>query len=168
MRRAILAGVNTIEHGYAGDEEVFRLMAEKRVAYLPTLTAAEAYSEYFQGYQPGKDPFTPQMQEALRAFKFALDRGVTIGLGSDVGVFRHGTNYRELEWMVRGGMSPAQALQAATAVNARILHLDDKLGRIRPNLLADLIGVSGDPARNIQSVRDVGFVMKNGVIYKQP
>jgi imidazolonepropionase-like amidohydrolase len=168
MRRAILAGVNTIEHGYAGDEEVFRLMAEKGVAYLPTLTAAEAYSEYFQGYHPGKDPFTPQMQEALRAFKFALARGVTIGLGSDVGVFRHGTNYRELEWLVRGGMNAGQALLAATAVNARILHLHDKLGRVRPNLLADLIAVLGDPVKSVQSIRDVGFVMKNGVIYKRP
>jgi imidazolonepropionase-like amidohydrolase len=168
MRRAVLAGVDTIEHGYGGDEEVFRLMAAKGVAYLPTLTAQEAYDEYFHGYKPGQEPLPAPMQEALRAFKFALDNKVMIGLGSDVGVFAHGTNYRELEWMVRGGMTPARALQAATSVGARIIRLESKLGAIRPKLQADLIAVGGDPSTNIEAMREVRFVMKDGVVYRKP
>jgi imidazolonepropionase-like amidohydrolase len=106
------------------------------------------------------------MQQALRAFKLAMDARVTIGLGSDVGVFAHGTNYRELEWMVRGGMSPTQALLAATAVNAKIIRMQDDVGRIAPNLYADVIAVNGDPTQDIKAARDVRFVMKGGSIFK--
>jgi imidazolonepropionase-like amidohydrolase len=168
MRRAVQAGVDTIEHGYGGDEDVFRLMASKGVAYLPTLTAQEAYDEYFHGHKRGQQPLPAPMQQALRAFKLALDNKVTIGLGSDVGVFTHGTNYRELEWMVRGGMSPAQALQAATLVSARIIRMEGQLGIVRAGMLADVIAVAGNPASEIQAVRDVRFVMRNGVVYKKP
>jgi imidazolonepropionase-like amidohydrolase len=168
MRRAILAGADTVEHGYGGTPEVFKLMAKHGVAYLPTLAAQVAYSEYFQGYRPGETPPTADMRQSEKAFRSALENGVTIGLGSDVGVFAHGTNYRELEWMVRDGMTPAQALLAATAVNARIIGMEDQIGRIRPNLFADIIAVDGDPTQKIEAARNVRFVMKGGVIYKKP
>ena len=150
MRRAVLAGVETIEHGTNGTPEVFRLMKEHGVALIPTLAAT--------GGIPG----------AKEAFKAALDSGVTIGSGSDAGVFAHGSNALEPGAMVRFGMAPLDALRAATSVDARILHLQDKLGRIAPGLWADLVAVEGDPSADISRLFAVRLVMKEGTVYRTP
>jgi len=170
MRRATLAGVDTIEHGYGGTEEVFRLMAAHGVSYLPTLEAEAAYAQYFDGFVPGKTPPTEGMNRSVRAFQTARKAGVTIGCGSDVGVFAHGTSWRELDAMVRAGMKPAEALLAATAVDARILGWQDRLGQIRPGFLADLVAVTGDPTSDVGALKpaNLQLVMKGGRVVRRP
>jgi imidazolonepropionase-like amidohydrolase len=150
MRRAILAGVETIEHGDGGTPELFQLMKEHGTTLCPTLSVANAASA----------------EHKKLVFKQALAAGVTIASGSDVGVFAHGDNAREIETMVSWGMPLIDALRSATSVDARVLHLQEKIGAIKPGLFADLIAVEGDPTRNVSSLRRVRMVMKGGQVYR--
>ena len=161
MRRCVIAGVDTIEHGYGGTRETFQRMAEKNIAYLPTLTVCEAISEYFHGHVRGQPP-DARMQEAANAFRLAREEGVVIGCGSDVGPFPHGESRREIAWMAHLGMSNREALAAATSVNAAIIRRDD-LGHIRQGYLADLVAVKGDPTADLSALEQVRYVMKDGV-----
>jgi imidazolonepropionase-like amidohydrolase len=165
MRRAIDAGVSTIEHGDEGTEDVFRMMKEKGVALCPTLAAGEAISQY-GGWKKGIDPEPARITEKKRSFQAALKAGVTICMGGDVGVYAHGDNAREMELMVAYGMKPVEVLQSATAVNARVFGYGDEIGSIKKGLFADIIAVSGDPSIDIGNIRKVVFVMKDGKIYK--
>jgi len=167
MRRATLAGVETVEHGDEGDVEVFRLMAKHNVGYCPTLAAVEGYARYFDGWQTGK-PEPTGLKTKRESFKAALEAGVTVVNGSDIGVFAHGDGAREIEMLVEYGMTPVQALKAATNVAAKALHFETKLGSVKPGFLADLVAVEGDPTKDVKTLRRVKLVMKGGVLFKQP
>ena len=162
MRRAVAAGVDTIEHGYGGTPEIFAAMAARRIALCSTLAASDATSRY-RGWKGG-DPVPPAVQLNRKSFQMAMKAGVPLCMGGDVGVFAHGQNAREMELMAAAGMTPANVLIAATWGNARWLHLSDKLGAVTPGLFADLIAVEGNPAADIGAVRHVRMVMKGGII----
>jgi len=165
LRRAILAGATTIEHGDGGTPELFKIMKDKGIALCPTLAATEAYSFYFYGWKgSGTEPLA--MRKKREMFSMALKSGVTICMGGDVGVFPHGDNAREMVFMAEYGMKPLDVLRSATSVNAAVFNLA-QLGNIKQGYLADLVAVQGNPVENIKAVKEVKFVMKDGVIYRQ-
>jgi imidazolonepropionase-like amidohydrolase len=164
MRRAIEAGVSTIEHGEGGNPELFAAMKAKGIALCPTLAAGEALLLY-GGWKKGVDPDPRRIVAKKENFRQALAAGVTICMGGDVGVYTHGTNAREMEDMVEYGMKPLDVLRSATSVNADVFHIGNRVGRIKPGLFADLLVVQGDPTTNMTQLRKVVWVMKDGIIY---
>lgn len=165
MRRAILAGISTIEHGDNGNDEIFDLMIKNKTAYCATLSAAEATAQY-DGWKKGTLPEPQRIVTKRKSFQLALQKGVTICFGGDVGVYPHGDNAREMEAMVEYGMKPIDVLKSATSVNADVFGYGDTIGRIKKGLFADLVAVDGNPAENISDIRKTALVMKNGIIYK--
>ncbi|MGI4760285.1 MAG: metal-dependent hydrolase family protein [Janthinobacterium lividum] len=167
MRRATLAGVETIEHGDGGTPEVFKLMKARGVALCPTVAASDAISRY-KGWKRGQGPDPQRILDKHRAVQAARQAGVTLALGGDVGVFAHGDNALEMELLVQDySFTPLEVLRQATSGNARIFHLADR-GRVAAGLLADLVAVAGDPSQQVQALRQVRLVMKGGVLYRQP
>ena len=165
IRRSVLAGAVTIEHGDFLDEEIGKLMKEHQVIFMPTIAAVDKITQY-RGWKKGIDPDPENVVRKKLSFKAALASGVTIGMGGDVGVFPHGDNVMEMELMAEYGMPNLDILKAATSVNARAMNWQDKLGHIKEGFLADLVVLKGNPLENISQIREVTFVMKDGVIYK--
>ena len=167
MRMAALAGVSTIEHGDEGTEEVFRLMKEKGVALCPTLAAGDAILQY-NGWKKGNSTEPQRITDKKKSFATALQVGVTITFGGDVGVYTHGDNAREMELMAEYGMKPIDVLRSATSVNADVFGYAQQVGRIKKGLLADIIAVVGDPSTDIRNIRNIILVMKNGMLFTSP
>lgn len=166
IRRAVLAGAETIEHGDFIDVELGKLMKEHNVTYIPTVAAVDVISQY-RGWKKGSMEPPANVLNKRKSFKEAIASGVSIGMGGDVGVYPHGENVLEMELMVEYGMQPFDVLKAATSVNSRAFHLEDRLGFLKPGYISDVVVVAGDPSKNISAIRNVKFVMKEGVIYKQ-
>ena len=170
MKRAVRAGVRSIEHGTLMDEETMNLMKERGTYYVPTISAGEFVAEkakvdgyYPEIIRPKAAKIGPQIKNT---FQKAHQAGVKIAFGTDSGVSYHGENAKEFLYMVEGGMTPMAAIQSATKVAAELLGIEDALGTIEVGKTADIIAVKGNPIKDISALRDVVFVMKNGVVYK--
>ncbi len=162
MRRAVLAGVKTIEHGYQASDEVLQLMKEHDVALCPTVTASESMARY-SGWTPDQ-PDDQRIKDSKSLIRRALEIGVTIANGSDVGVFSHGDNARELELLHEYGMPTAEVIRCATVGAANVLGQEDELGVLKPGALADIIAIRGNPLEDISATRNVVLVIKDGEI----
>ena len=164
MKRAIMAGVETIEHGDAIDSSVCELMKKHNVTLIPTLAAGDAIAQY-RGWKKGTMPEPIGITQKRKSFAAAMAAAINIGMGGDVGVYAHGDNAREMELMVDYGMKPLQVLKAATSINAKAFHLDKQIGSLKPGMAADIIIMSGNPSSNIKAIRNILFVMKDGKNY---
>jgi imidazolonepropionase-like amidohydrolase len=172
IKRAVLAGVDSIEHGTFMTDEVIQLMKEKGTYWVPTNMAGEWVADkakesgYFpEVVRPKAAAIGPLMKET---FKKGYAAGVKIAFGTDSGVSPHGQNAHEFELMVEGGMPPMKAIQSATLEAARLLKIEQRLGTVEPQKVADLVAVKGNPLENIKLMKDVVFVMKDGTVYKKP
>lgn len=171
MKRAVIAGINSIEHGTYMDQEVMDLMKARGTYYVPTIMAGDWVAEkakipnFFPALvKPKAEKIGPQIQST---FAEAYKAGVKIAFGTDSGVSAHGDNWQEFILMTNAGMSNKDALKSATIETAKLLKVEDKLGQIKPGMLADIIAVQKNPIEDISTVENVSFVMKDGVIYKQ-
>ncbi|HEX4954882.1 MAG TPA: amidohydrolase family protein [Thermoanaerobaculia bacterium] len=172
MKRAIRAGVDSIEHGTRADDEVFRLMREHGTTLVPTLSAGRYVGEKskIEGFYP--EVVRPKAAaigaEVSAMFRRAVAAGVKIAFGTDAGVFPHGENAKEFLYLVEGGMTPMAAIQAATREAARLLRQEDSLGTVAPGKVADLVATRRDPLADVSALTEIDFVMKDGVVYKAP
>jgi len=170
MKRAVMAGITTIEHGTKMTEEVMDLMKQKGTFFVPTITAGKYVAEQAKVagyYHPLVVPKALEIGPMIQAtFGKAYKRGVKIAFGTDAGVFPHGENGKEFNYMVEAGMPPMEAIKSATVVNAGILGLSDKVGTLAAGMLADIVATDENPVKNIRTLEKVSFVMKDGVVYK--
>lgn len=171
MKRAVLAGITTIEHGTLMTEEIMDLMKQKGTYYVPTLTAGKFVGEQAKiaGYYhplvaPKAAAIGPQIQ---KTYSQAYKKGVKIAFGTDAGVYFHGDNAQEFALLVKGGMTPMEAIKCATIVNASILNIADRLGTLEAGKTADIVATDENPIQNIRAMEKVSFVMKEGVVYKR-
>jgi len=172
MKRAVRAGVDTIEHGTFMDDETMALMKDRGTWYVPTITAGRWV--YDRSKEDGYFPSVVRPKAALvgpqiqGTFAKAYKTGVKILFGTDTGVSAHGENAREFVLMVEAGMPPMEAIKSATSATAKFLEIDDRLGSVAVGKIADLVAVPGDPLADITTMQRVHFVMKDGVVYRQP